>query len=233
MSERDMSDEPNVNEVEQTPSTLSSAGRNAIGLGLFSIITAGLIALTNVATSERIIEQQAKAQAAALYEIVPNDMHDNDLLHDAFRLQAQLGEVEIDSDIYIAKVDSKPSVIIIPWTASEGYTGPIKLIIGINVDGSIKGVRVVSHKETPGLGDKIEIKKSDWILDFNGRSFSNTSPEAWTVRKNGGDFDQLTGATITPRAVVSAVKDALTFFEQHQQQLLEQEPKSTLVLESP
>jgi H+/Na+-translocating ferredoxin:NAD+ oxidoreductase subunit G len=226
-----MSDENQVNEIEETPTPLSSASRNAIGLGIFSVITAGLIALTNVATSERILEEQAKAQAAALYEIVPSDTHDNDLLNDAYRLQAKLGNIDIDNDVYIAKVANKPTAIILPWTASEGYTGPIKFIVGINLNGEIEGVRVVSHKETPGLGDKIDIKKSDWILGFDKRSLSNTNAAEWAVKKDGGDFDQLTGATITPRALVSSVKEALIFFEQHKQQLLEQEPKSTLVID--
>ena len=93
----------------------------------------------------------------------------------------------------------------------EGYSGPINLLVAVNVDGTLSGVRVVSHKETPGLGDKIETNKDDWILGFVGKSLSNPSEALWKVRKDGGEFDQFTGATITPRAVVNAVREVLKY----------------------
>jgi electron transport complex protein RnfG len=100
---------------------------------------------------------------------------------------------------------------IIPVTAPDGYTGAIDLIVGVNADGSIAGVRTLSHKETPGLGDKVDLKKSDWILGFNGRSLDNPKPRGWAVKKDKGVFDQFTGATITPRAVIAATLRALQY----------------------
>jgi electron transport complex protein RnfG len=108
---------------------------------------------------------------------------------------------------------------IIPVTAPDGYSGDIELIVGVNADGSIAGVRVLSHKETPGLGDKVDLRKSDWILGFNGRSLNNPELAGWAVRKDKGVFDQFTGATITPRAVVAATLRALQFADAHSKTL--------------
>ena len=108
--------------------------------------------------------------------------------------------------------------------SKQGYSGDISLLLGINVDNSIAGVRVVSHKETPGLGDKLELKKSPWLLDFNNKK--KLQDENWAVKKDGGQFDQFTGATITPRAVVNAVGDALDYFENNRQALTQAAAKS-------
>ena len=94
------------------------------------------------------------------------------------------------------------------------------MIIGINFDGSVAGVRVVEHKETPGLGDKVDLRKSDWILSFNGKSLSNPHPNAWNVKKENGEFDQFTGATITPRAVIHQIAKTLEYFKQDKERLV-------------
>jgi electron transport complex protein RnfG len=116
-----------------------------------------------------------------------------------------------DKQVYLAKLNDAVVAAIIPVTAADGYSGEIDLIVGINADGSIAGVRTLSHKETPGLGDKVDLKKSDWVLSFNGKSLTNPSVEKWAVKKDKGDFDQFTGATITPRAVVGATLRALQY----------------------
>ena len=108
---------------------------------------------------------------------------------------------------------------IIPVTAPVGYSGTIEMIVGVNVDGSVAGVRILSHKETPGLGDKVDIKKSPWVLDFDGRSLTNPTPDGWAVKKDRGVFDQFTGATITPRAVVAATRRALEYANNEQARL--------------
>jgi electron transport complex protein RnfG len=108
-------------------------------------------------------------------------------------------------------------------TAPEGYGGAIELLVGVNANGEITGVRVVPpHNETPGLGDKIETKKSDWIYSFDGKSLTNPKPEGWAVKKDGGDFDSFTGATITPRAVVDAVYNALAWYQANRSTLYQQ-----------
>ena len=195
--------------------------RSVIGLSIFAVITAGFIAITQVSTKDIILEQIKIARSKALLEIVPLSEHNNDMLADSFWLDATaslgLGE---KSEAFIAKQDGVPTTLILPVVAPEGYSGPIRLIVGIDISGAIKGVRVIEHKETPGLGDKIDLKKSDWILSFEGKSLLNTANEQWFVKKDGGEFDQLTGATITPRAIVKAVHQALIFYRDNQSVLL-------------
>ena len=203
-----------------------SITKGVIGLGIFAIITAGMIALTQQMTADTIAEQIAIARSKALYEIVPASEHNNAILEESFLIDAQaLGLSDLD-DAYIAKLNGRPVSLILPVIAPAGYSGPIKLIVGIDTQGHIKGVRVVEHRETPGLGDKIELQKSDWIKSFDGLSLANTPSERWKVKKDGGQFDQLTGATITPRAIVHAILEALQFFEVHQQRLLAQTPQA-------
>ena len=218
-----MSDPTELNEVvEAQPESLGrSIFRSAWGLGLFAIITAGLIALTQVVTKDRIIDQIKQARSKALLEIVPVGQFDNDLLDDAFWIEAekQLGLKEA-GEAFVALSEGQPRYFILPLVAPDGYTGPIRLIMSIDMAGSIIGLRVIEHKETPGLGDKIDIKKSDWVRLFEGRSLANTEESNWAVKKDGGDFDQLTGATITPRAIVNAVYKGLAYFQAHQNELL-------------
>lgn len=214
---------------DQAPlSSFQSAIRAAIGLGLFAILTAGLVAIVQLNTKERIVEQETKARLSALYELLPESYRDNDLLADSYPLI--IGDNAKPQSIFLARRSGVVSAIVLPWTAPDGYTAPIQLLVAIDVDGELIGVRVVSHKETPGLGDNIELAKSDWILGFDGRSIGNTAADAWAVKKDGGEFDQLTGATITPRAIVAAVYDALQFFETNKTTLLNQSPQAQLNL---
>ncbi len=212
---------PDIAPEENNETMGQSIVRSIIGLSIFAIITAGLIAITQVATKDKIAEQVKIARSKALLEIVPLSDHNNDMLSDSFWLEATqalgLGE---KSEAFIAKQDGVPTALILPVVAPEGYSGPIRLIVGINTTGIIRGVRVIKHKETPGLGDKIDLKKSDWIRGFEGKSLENTTSENWKVKKDGGEFDQLTGATITPRAIVQAVYQALHYYRDHQTKLL-------------
>lgn len=204
--------------------------KNATGLALFAFITAGVIALTQQTTADRIEFNIAEAQAKALYEITPKDSVDNDLLNDYLSITPDpendlhnirlLGPLDKHAKIFFAKMDNKVHTLIYPTIAPDGYTTLIKLLVGIKMDGTLSGVRIVDHKETPGLGDKIELKKSDWVLSFEGKSLTIPDIEKWKVQKDGGDFDQFTGATITPRAVVNAVKNTLAFHEESIEQLL-------------
>lgn len=206
-----------------------SIRRSAIGLGLFAVITGGTIAVTQVATEDLIREQAARAEARALFEIIPESRHDNDLLRDTVQLPAsdrlaQPGPVTV----WVARNNGQPVGLIMPVVAPDGYSGNINLLVGIDMSGTILGVRVTSHRETPGLGDKIELKKSDWIRTFTGQSLGHPPHREWNVKKNGGKFDQFTGATITPRAVVKAVQKALIYFREHRQVIRERlnEPPS-------
>jgi electron transport complex protein RnfG len=125
-------------------------------------------------------------------------------------------------NIHVARKNGKVTALIFPTRAPDGYSGSVESIIGINIDGTIAGVRIIQHRETPGLGDKVELKKSPWVLGFNGRSLDNPSPSLWKVKKDKGEFDQFTGATITPRAVLKSIYNTLVFFRKHKDSLIEQ-----------
>ena len=202
---------------------LQSVRQNAVALALFALITALLLSSINNLTADRIAHAERVAAQKALLEIVPPNRHDNDLLLDTRPIPEQFWSLlglDEGGDIYIARSNNTPIAAIIPTVSPDGYSGNIAMIVGVNVDGSIAGVRVVDHRETPGLGDKIELRKSNWILDFNGRSLKNTPTSAWAVKKNGGAFDQFTGATITPRAVINPLVNTLKYFEQDKSRLL-------------
>ena len=200
-----------------------SMGKNSLLLAIFALITAVILASTDRLTEDRIAESERLAAQKALFEIIPLERHNNDLLLDTQPIPKQywasLGLVS-GGDIHIARLDGHPVAAIIPSITPEGYSGDIAMIVGVNFDGSIAGVRVVEHKETPGLGDKVDLRKSDWILSFNGKSLSNPEPSAWNVKKEKGDFDQFTGATITPRAVIHQIAKTLEYFSQDKQRLL-------------
>ncbi|MBT8138539.1 MAG: electron transport complex subunit RsxG [Gammaproteobacteria bacterium] len=194
---------------------LQSIGKNALMLGAFALLCTGFIAATYVGTSEKIAEQQRQAKLRALYEIIPVANHDNDLLADNIAFQeASLGHRK-PQRLYLAMQNNKPAALIYPGTARDGYSGDIRFIVGIKlVDNSVAGVRVLEHRETPGLGDAIEIRKSNWINGFVGRKLGAPPLAQWTVKKDGGVFDAFTGATITPRALVKSVASVLQYHEQ-------------------
>ncbi len=195
---------------------------NSWVLGLFALITAALLAFTHLGTKERIAEAKREVEKRALLEIVPLERHNNDLLADTLEIPAAYWPtLGIDGgNINIARDDNKLVAIIVPAVAPDGYNGDIQMIIGINLDGTIAGVRVISHRETPGLGDKVDLKKDDWILSFNGKSLTNPKPDGWKVKKDKGDFDQFTGATITPRALVQQVLKALQYYKEDKARLI-------------
>ncbi len=203
----------------------NSATRNSLLLAAFAVLTTGLIAGTYLGTKPRIAEAQRQAELRALAEIVPPSRYDNVLLDDTVTVGPDADGLRLTEEkkIYVARKDGEVSAVIIPARAPDGYSGAIELIVGVNRDGSVSGVRALKHRETPGLGDKVDIKKSDWMLDFAGKSLAAPEPARWTVRKDGGVFDQFTGATITPRAVVAAVRRSLEYYNANQDALLNPE----------
>ncbi|MEO9335400.1 electron transport complex subunit RsxG [Ectopseudomonas guguanensis] len=202
------------------PEISRSMLKNALVLGLFAIGTVGSVALLQQGTATRIAAAEREAQVRALAEILPSGSYDNHLLDNRIELNApELGHRSPQS-AYLALKGDQPSALILPVTAPDGYSGAIHLLVGIFADGRLAGVRVLGHRETPGLGDKIELAKSDWIRSFEGKSLSDPNEDGWAVKKDRGDFDQFAGATITPRAVVKAVHGALRYFDKHRAQLL-------------
>ncbi len=190
-------------------------------LSLFAIIGTGLVAMTFTNTEQRITDNERQALLASLHELVPLDLHDNELDEATLDLQdTELLGSKKPVVGYQATKYGHPVAVILAVTAPDGYNGDIKLLVAIDEFGLLLGVRVLNHKETPGLGDSIDRNRSNWIDNFNGYSLDNPGSLGWRVEKDGGIFDQFTGATITPRAVVKAVHKSLQYFDQHQDKLL-------------
>ncbi|VAW60933.1 Electron transport complex protein RnfG [hydrothermal vent metagenome] len=192
-------------------------------LGLFAILGTSIVGVTHDVTFSKIADNERLATLRRLNQILPHNHYDNDLLNTTITIAAddRLGQ-RAPSTVYIAKQQTQVSAMIFSVIAPRGYSGEIKMLIGVNMDGRVAGVRIVSHKETPGLGDAMEIERSDWVLSFNTRSLLNPDEKYWKVKRDGGYFDQFTGATITPRAVVQAVHLCLVYFDRHKQELVDQ-----------
>lgn len=185
-------------------------------LALFAVIGGGALALTHAGTEQRIREQEQATLIGRLNEIVPAARYDNNPLQDTLQRRdpAVFGSDQAMT-VYRARRDGKPVALLLTTVAPNGYSGAIRMLVGVNADGRLAGVRVVQHRETPGLGDKIELSRSPWIRVFTGLSLDNPPAAAWKVRKDGGQFDQFAGATITPRAVVAAVHRTLDYAVTH------------------
>ena len=189
---------------------------SGVFLALFAVVGTTLVALTEYSTSAAIAENERQVLLRNLYALLPRDRLDNDIAADTLQLPASaLLGTDDASTVYRARLGGEPVAAIFNSVAPEGYNGKIHLLVGVYIDGRLAGVRVVKHAETPGLGDAVEIRKSPWINDFAGKSLANPTPERWRVKRDGGDFDQFTGATITPRAVVAAVRNTLLYYQQN------------------
>ena len=187
----------------------------------FALLAALLLGLADLSTRSVIQTRLEEDLKASLEQVVPAEWYDNDLLSDVLTVpsaDADIGAAE--TLVYLAKKQGQVNAVSFKFVAPDGYGGPISLVMGIDRNGEILGVRVIAHVETPGLGDKIEVSKSQWVLSFNGKSLDNLSIEQWAVKKDGGVFDQFAGATITPRKVVQAIKRGLAFYQANREQLL-------------
>jgi len=193
---------------------------SAVVLGTFAVVGTTMVAVTFDQTKEQIAENQKQATLKSLHQLIPPSTHDNDIFNDTLLITSLefLGSKK-PVTVYRARKNKQPIATILTVIAPDGYTGTITLLVAINYNGVLAGVRVVKHKETPGLGDAIEIEKSNWIMQFNNASLLNPESKNWKVKRDGGHFDQLTGATITPRAIVKAIHKALLFYKQQHDKL--------------
>ena len=183
-------------------------------LSLFSVAGAGLVAITHVATVDRIAQNERQALLDRLAVLVPADRVTNDMATDMIVVSDREHLGADRTTVYRARAGGVPVALVLTAVVPDGYAGPINLLVAVLADGTLGGVRVISHKETPGLGDKIEEQRSNWILGFTGKSLTNPDLSHWKVKRDGGDFDQFTGATVTPRAVVKAVKNTLLYVKE-------------------
>lgn len=195
---------------------LKNAGRTGAILFVFALVGTALLALTHHRTEPVITRSQQAEKLALLRQVLPARLYDNDLLASQRSLPPDdlLGTRQ-PSMLWMARRGGEFSGIVLEAVAPDGYSGDISLLIGIDAAGSVTGVRVTAHRETPGLGDYIDRAKSAWIEQFTGKSLTDPEARRWKVAKDGGAFDARAGATITPRAVVKAVRGALEYFARH------------------
>jgi Na+-translocating ferredoxin:NAD+ oxidoreductase subunit G len=190
---------------------------HAVILGVFCLGFGLLLAITDQLTVEDIGARAIEDRQNSLSQVIPDEVHDNNLVSDTITMTNAHGK---EMTVFRARKAGKVTGVAYEIFGT-GYAGEMKLMMGIDAEGKLLGVRVLAHKETPGLGDKIEVKKGDWILRFTGLSLGNPVPERWKVKKDGGEFDQFAGATITPRGVVKAIHGGLEFFAANKAKLLE------------
>ena len=217
-----------MNEQAKTSSGgVSSALKPALLLTLVSLIGGSILAFTEKTTAPVIAEQERIAILKSLRTILPEDfkasgLDENKLLSSTITIPAndQLKTVT-DTMVYRAWTDEQPAVAVFRIQTEDGYSGAISLLIGIRFNGVVSGVRVVSHKETPGLGDLIHQDRSNWILGFENTSLLSPVNSQWSVKKDDGAFDQFTGATVSPRAVVGAIHRTLLYFTEHKNEIFE------------
>lgn len=190
-------------------------------LGLFGVLGAGLVGLSHEGTAERIALNEREALLHQIQVLVPPEQIDNNMLNDVIEISAPEALGVEKTRVYLGRREGKPVAAVLSPISTPGYSGPIQLIVAVRFDGSLAGVRALSHRETPGLGDKIEEERSDWILGFAGKSLLDPRPSDWQVKRDGGVFDQFTGATVTPRAIVHGVKSALQYFGENRLYLFE------------
>jgi len=182
-------------------------------LGAFAVVGVALVAVTHAATAERIASNDRMTMLKKLEAIVPAGSIGNDPIADRIEVQSQELLGAASTNVYRVRKDGEPVALVLNPIVPDGYAGPIKLLVAVMKDGTLGGVRVVSHHETPGLGDKIEEQRSDWVLGFTGKSLSNPTEDKWKVKRDGGVYDQFTGATISPRSIVKAVANTLRFVQ--------------------
>lgn len=195
--------------------SLRESLRAAAQLALAGLAAALLLAGTWALTRERIADSERRARLEALQIVLPPALHDNDPIAEAVQVRAPAWLGQPQSPVYRARRGGEPVALVFEATAPDGYGGPIRLLVAVDGDGRVLGVRVTAHAETPGLGDDIEAGRSDWITRFAGRALGDPDPARWRVQRDGGEFAQFAGATLTPRAVVAAVRRALQFVATH------------------
>lgn len=188
--------------------------KSGVTLAVIAAICTSLVAITWQLTAERIEANKKEWLERSLQPALAGLFFDSSVTESMLMIPPPH---ELPGSgtaiIYRVYAGEKPVAALFVVSARDGYAGPIRLLIGIAMDGTVTGVRVLEHRETPGLGDRIETTKSDWVLQFDGHSLLDPEPARWALKGDGGDFDQLTGASVTPRAIVNAVKQTLTYFD--------------------
>jgi electron transport complex protein RnfG len=195
---------------------LITSGKNAKLLSAFAAVCTLFVSLTYIYTKPIIAEQEQRALLNSVTEVLPAKLFNNNPIQNCVSISDELiSGTSNPTTVYRATLDGEPSALVFSTETTKGYNGLIKVLVAIDNNGAVQGVRALAHQETPGLGDKIEIKKSDWITSFNEHKVDSEDDSRWFVKKDGGKFDQFTGATITPRAIVNQLRKSV--FQAHNQ----------------
>ncbi|QBH96424.1 electron transport complex subunit RsxG [Limnobaculum zhutongyuii] len=197
---------------------LSTMRRHGLTLALYAALATGITSGVYLLTKSTIEKQAIQQQKALFDQVIPATIYDNALQNECYVVTDNSLGTDRAHRLFIARKGYAPVAAVIETTATDGYSGAIQLMVAADFNGNVLGVRTLEHHETPGLGDKIELRISDWITHFSGKQVNGEQDKQWLVRKDGGMFDQFTGATITPRAVVKAVKQTTLYIQQHHQQ---------------
>ena len=189
-------------------------------LAVIAAICTTLVAATYQLTRDRIVANEKALLEQSLQPALAGTSYEGNVSESRLVIQPPHDLPGNDAAlIYRVYAQEKPVAALFAVTARDGFSGLIRILIGVGFDGAVTGVRILQHRETPGLGDKIESAKSDWIFQFDGRSMGNPEATGWAIRNDGGEFDQLTGASVTPRAVVGAIRDTLLYFDAHRDEI--------------
>lgn len=191
--------------------SLSKTIRPVILLTLFALVGVAIISGIETSTRERALANQQAHSAKQLQNLLQQISYDNEPWKESFEINQQQESTKIIASYPVTKEGTRLATVI-ESENPRGYVGPIRLLTAIDIKGEIIGVRVAAHRETPGLGDKIEATRSGWLNNFNGRSLQEPVNSKWATQKDGGKFDQISGATVTSRAVISAIQDTLEFY---------------------
>ena len=188
-----------------------------VRLMIFGLITSLFVGLVYVVTKPVIIEAKEQARQEKLYLLAAPLLANGRIASPVQRELPDDAPASFENPLSITPIvtDVEQLGVVLPITAVQGYSGPIQLLLALDQQQRIVGVRTIEHRETPGLGDQIETRKSDWMLAFNGLRYDDLAPDDWAVQNDGGQFDSFTGATITPRAVVDALKETLAYLARH------------------
>jgi len=199
---------------------LKKISSTAAAMIIFSLLASTALSISYFVTKTPIEESDARAKRIFLNQVIPSNLYDNNLVKDTISVEPNplIGNKK-NIDIYRAKKNNQVIAVIIETIAPDGYSGEIKTLVGIDQEDKILGVRVITHKETPGLGDYIEIEKSQWIKNFDLKSSDKMTEKEWAVKKDGGDFDYVSGATITPRAVIKSTYKSLLYAKENKKRL--------------
>lgn len=199
---------------------MSAVLKSGVTLAVIAAVCVALVATTYSLTSERIAANEKAWLEKSLEPALAGLTFEGSVSGSMLVVRAP-HDLPGPDDVIIYRVyaDDLPVAALFAVTARDGYAGAIRVLIGIEYDGTVTGIRILEHRETPGLGDKIVASRSDWVFQFDGRSLGDPGLEQWSIKRDGGEFDQLTGASVTPRAVIKVTKETLIYFAAHRDEI--------------